>query len=447
MKTSHFSLSKLALAIGSFCAANASFAVAPAANEIGYVAGASAIQGNLSQALGVICAANSSGRTLSTLKVSATANNNFVSYVCATGAVTVANYATATYGNFGAGVPFKEIRVNVDQGSFSAIQQVNGVSLAYFNPATGANFTPAPASINRLGGALDVEPTAFPIGTIGSLVIPEGVQPLGVGQAFGVAVSKRLYDEMFAFQKAASGGATVSKPIPSTCLVTDTTRLECIPTISRGQMATIMADDSFNSANTKGAEFLVGASGAGQELGYARRVDTSGTQAAAQNYFLGNVCSSVALPVVAQGAGTVGTVAGPLLRVYGLGSTGDVRTLLSNVNRYTVGVVSGENNQAGATWRWLRVGGAAMGENAAPGVSGGANPTIFNATSVVNGSYDFYFEATYAPFGADGETFWSTIKTAIGGLTPPLGVGLIETAQLESGYNKGGLTCQFNSSK
>jgi hypothetical protein len=442
MKTSYFSLSKVALAIVSICAASTSFAAAPTAAEIGYVAGASAIQGNLQQALNAICASGSSGRTVSKLRAASASNDNFASYVCATGAVTLANYATATYGNFGPGIPFKEIRINVDQGSFSAIQQVNGVSLAYFNPATGSNFTPAPASINRLGGALDVEPTAFPVETIGTLSIPAGVEALGVGQAFGVAASQKLYNDMFAFQKAATGGATVSKPIPSTCLVTDTSRLECIPTISRGQMATIMADEAGNSANNKGAEFLVGAAGAGQELGYARRVDTSGTQAAAQNYFLGNVCSATAIPVVAQGNGAIGDVPGALLRIYGLGSTGNVRTLLNDNTKYSVGVVSGENNQTGQNWKWLRVQGAALGENATPASAG-----ITNATSVVNGGYDFYFEATYAPFGTAGAAFWSAVKTAIGGLNPPLGVGLIETAQLGSGYNKNGATCQFNSSK
>ncbi len=434
-------LSKITLAIASSVVATAA-AAAPAANEIGYTAGASAIQGNLRQALANLCAVNA-GFTLQTLRAAAATNDNFAAYVCANQAVTLANYntlANTAFGNISAAIPFKEVRINVDQGSFSAIQQVSGVTLAYFNPATGSNFSPAPASITRLGGALDVEPAAFPLPVIGALTIPTNVQPLGVGQAFGVAASQPLYTAMFNFQRSA-GNSTVDKPIPSSCAVTDTSRIECIPTISRGQMATIMADNPFNTPNNIGAEFLGGAAVAGQELGYARRVDLSGTQAAAQNYFLGNVCSRAALPVVAQGT-SAGVVPGTLLRVYGLGSTGNVRTVLNDTTKLSLGVMSAENNQTAQTWKWLRVQGAPVGENATPASAG-----ITNAQPVVNGSYDFYYEAVYAPFGTAGTSFWNAVKTAIGALTPPLGVGLIEPPQLAAGYNKGGgLTCLSNSS-
>ena len=322
-------LSKVSLAVAALVAGSSAFAAAPTAAEIAYAAGASAIQANLQIALADICDDNV-GFALSKLRANLPGiNDNFVAYVCASTPVTLANYATATYGNFSAGIPFKEIRLNVDQGSFSAIQQIQNsptIPLSYFNPAgpnTASNITPNPATIVRLGGALDVQPNTFPLALLAGLTVPASPPTLGVAQAFGVAVSQPLYVAMYNNQLAA-GSATVSKPIPLSCgagnALTTTDRIECIPTVSKGQMAAIMADAPFNTPNNIGAAFLGGAAVSGTELGYARRVDTGGTQAAAQNYFLGNVCSNVQLAVVPQGTAT-GVVPGALLRVYGLGVT------------------------------------------------------------------------------------------------------------------------------
>lgn len=436
---------KISLAIVTLVAASAASAAAPTA--IAYSAGASAIQGNLQSALANICAANNAGFTLSKLRAASATSDNFVSYVCASTAVTLANYSTATYANFSANIPFQEIRLNVDQGSFSAIQQINDVALAYFNPATGVNSTPAPASIVKLGGALDVEPGAFPSDTIGSLVIPETVGKVGVAQAFGVAVSQPLYAAIYANQLSA-GNATVDKPLPTSCgpnAELSTGKIECIPTVSKGQIATIMANNAFNKAYTTGAGFLAGASvPANTVLHYARRVDTSGTQAAAQNYFLGLPCSTSPLSVVPQGATGTSATSGTLvdkIRVYGLGSTGNVRTVLSDNTRYSIGVMSGENNQSGSTWRWLRVQGAPMGENATPASTG-----LTNRAGVIGGGYDFFFEATYVSGGADGDNFWTDVTGELSALVPPLGVGLVDGNTLLGGFSKNGATCAANSS-
>lgn len=434
---------KISAAVALLVAAAAAQA-APTA--IAYSAGASAIQGNLRSALDNLCKANGGTYQLSALRASGASNDNFVSYVCAEGAVTAANYASATYADFSAGIPFQEIRLNVDQGSFSAIQQVNSVALAYFNPATGANFTPDPASIVKLGGALDVHPTAFPETTIGSLAIPETVAPLGVAQAFGVAVSKPLYAAMYASQLSA-GAATIAKPLPSSCgsdAEAAAGKIECIPTISKGQMASIMSDNNFNKAYTTGANFLASTLAVGTELGYARRVNTSGTQAAAQNYFLGLPCSSTALGVVAEGASGTSASSGTKwdkIRVYGLGSTGNVRTVLNDNTRYSIGIMSGENNQTGQNFRWLRVQGAAMGENAIP-----ASASVGNRDGITSGGYDFFYEAVYASGGTEGDAFWADVQGAINSLTPPLGVGLVDSATLSTGFSKNGATCAANSS-
>lgn len=434
-------LSKISMALVALATGTAAFAAAP--TRIAYSAGATAVQGNQEQALNAICAVNNPGYTVSKLRQSSATNDNFAAYVCASGAVTLATYATATYADFSPNIPFQEIRYHGDQGSFAAVLQVNLQPLAFFNPATNSNL---PAGVYRplLGGVLDTQPTAFPGTTIGANVVTPG-QALGVAQAFGVAVSQPLYVAMYNAQLSA-GSATVSKPIPASCgagnALTTTGQLECVPSISKGQMATIMTDNPFNAAASNGAAFLGGP--ANTELGYARRVDTSGTQSAAQNYFLGLPCSTATIAVVPQGTST-GTLVSPLLRVYGLGSTGNVRTVLNDTSKYSIGVVSGENNQTAQTWKWLRVQGAALGENATPASAG-----ITNRAPVINGSYDFYFEAVFqTPLDGDvdktaGDNYWADVKAAFGNLALPLGVGLIDPISLANGYNKGGLSCQGN---
>lgn len=434
-------VSKIVLAIAATLGTGAALAAAP--TKIGFIAGASAIQANLRSALGVMCAANNSGYTMSVLP---STNGNIQTYVCASTPVTLANYASATYAEFQAGdAPFEEIRSNVDAGSFSAMILVSGQNVQFYNPTANA-IQNIPAGAVRLGGALDTQANAFPAGTISSNgldpeTVPAG-ESLGVAQAFGVGVSQPLYVALYNSQLS-TGTATVAKPLPSTCGVgnalTTTDRLECIPTVSKGQMATIMADNAFNSAYSKGVEFLTPGANAGVKLHYARRVDTSGTQSSAQNYFLGLPCATTQLSIVPEGAAT-GTSVGANMVVYGLGGTGNVRTLLNDTTKHSIGVLSGENVNSG-TWKWVRVQGAAMGENATPSAAG-----VTNRAAVENGSYDFYFETVYVSGGAEGDAFWPAVKTTISALPSPLGVGLISATSLATGFNKGGQTCAGNSS-
>jgi hypothetical protein len=127
------------------------------------------------------------------------------------------------------------------------------------------------------------------------------------------------------------------------------------------------------------------------------------------------------------------------IRVYAAGGTSNVRTELNKLGVYALGVVSGENNQTSQFWRWLRVDGAPIGENAVPGTPGNTN-----ANTMKNGSYNFYFEATYTGGNATNDAYWAKIATAFGGLAAP--VGLVNQADLDAGYNKGGATCAGSSS-
>jgi hypothetical protein len=200
-------------------------------------------------------------------------------------------------------------------------------------------------------------------------------------------------------------------------------------------MATIMANNEFNAAYQNGAGFLGGSALNGVELEYNRRASTSGTQAAAQAYFLGLQCNSTPIAIVdAPAVGSSNVI--EKIRVFAHAGTGDVRTRLAAAGVYGIGIMSGENNGT-STWRWLRVQGAPMGENAAPGAG------VTNRASVINGSYDFYFESKVAPGTAAGSSaFWSAVTGKLNTLPAP--VGLLNAADLGT-YNKGGTACQFNS--
>jgi hypothetical protein len=300
----------------------------------------------------------------------------------------------------------------------------------YVDPATGTTVLPQAGQV-VVGGLMDVAPDTWPTGVTAGLTLP-AAGDTGVAQTFGVAVSDVLYTAMFNNQKSA-GGATVAKPIPSTCVVTDTAKLECVPTISKGQMATIMANNDFNPAYTNGAGFLGGSALNGTLLEYNRRADTSGTQASAQAYFLGLPCSPSPLSIVTPPAVGSSTQIGNIV-VYAHAGTGDVRTRLNTPGVYGIGIISGENNQSTATtWKWLRVQGAAIGESGAPGVAG-----ITNRDSVKNGSYDFYFESKFVPASS---AFWPVVASALNTLAAP--VGLLNSTDLAS-YYKAGNACQAN---
>lgn len=465
MKLSKIMLGVAALALGGAVVA------APLNTRIAYSAGASATKGNLKIALTSMCTA--AGGTLHEF----VSGNNVSTHVCSTvGALTggaAGTYATtpdASFRNF-AGTNFAELRLNVAGGSFTATRGANdifvddlGADLLFFDPILNAGRSKGQLIADRpgtvyVGGIMDVQPQTWPSSVIAGLTIPV-VTGVAIQQAFGVAVSVPLYTEMFNSQKSA-GSATIDKPIPSTCLVTDTAKVECVPTISKGQMAAIMSNNDTNGAYSNGANFLASTLASGTELRYIRRVDTSGTQAAAQNYFLGLPCAGVSLSVVDEPTSDdeIDTVSVPgfnppvvnlkdalinSIRVVSAGGTGNVRQELSKstieggAQNYAIGVMSGENNQSsGNLFRWLRVQGAAMSENAAP------NNGQTNRAAVINGSYDFYYESVVVtPTSGAGvlSSFWGPVSNTLKNLQA---TGLVKAA--DQLFTKGGNTCQLNS--
>ncbi len=451
-------VSKIMLAVAGLALSASAFAK-PNVGEIGIISGASATRGNTSLALKQLCE-DASGTFTSF------GSGNIFTYVCANSAVAAGagnTYATKAPGSFVkfAGTNFVEVRHNVSGGSFSAVCLLNnfaagtacdvingaGVPDKYFDPEANNANSLAPAGAVVLGGLLDVGPENWPESVTAGLTVPEA-SGTGVAQTFGLAVSAGLYQKLFDAQKS-TGGATVSKPIPSTCLVTDTSKLECVPTVGKAQMSTIMANNPFNMAHQQGLQFLTGdVADAGVPLDYARRADTSGTQAAAQVYFLGTSCTPNQLTVfdvtaagVANGGVYDGTADGSYVRVWNLSGTGDVRNVLKGstpgAGTYAIGVVSGENTQS-ESWRWVRLNGAPLGENATP------NLATTNSAPAKAGMYDFVFESKVAASSAAGAAdFWAAVNGALGSLAAPK--GLLNATDL-AGFNKNGSACQNLSS-
>jgi hypothetical protein len=441
--------SKIAFAVAAVCAASAATA-APNAGNIALSAGASAVQNNVRLAVLSLCKAPNVS--------SSYVIGNFTTVVCADvalGAAPSALYLSKPDSEFKFfdGLPFKEIRFNVSNGSFGSVQILNSpdstspfynpaVSPAnpiftFRNPGTAVNTDATPGAV-IIGGISDTETNRFPSSTIGANTLYANGK-LGAAQIFGVAASTALYTKMFDAQQAAG-----LIPAAPTCTVASTGTSYCIPSISKAQMATIMSSNDTNAAYSKGLGFLTTAADDGTELRYVRRVDTSGTQSSAQNYFLGLPCSANSLSIVTEPTSDdeVGGLKDALIgaiRVYAAGGTSDVRNELNKAGVYALGVVSGENDQTGQFWRWLRVDGAPTGENAVPGTAGNTN-----AIWQKNGFSSFYFEATYTGGNATNDGYWNTIATAFGGLVAP--VGLVNQATLDLGYTKGGLTCLGSSS-
>jgi len=443
-------LSKISLALATFVVGTSAFA-APNASRIAVSSGASAVLGNLmtnttpAAAMRTLCINASGTPTLF-------GSGNFRTMVCANSPVTAGTagtYASKPNGDFinFAGTNYAELRLNVDPGSFGAVLVLNANTLTWFDPGVGAagtNTATLPSGHVKVGGIMDIAPNGFTSATIDSNTVFPATS-VGIAQTFGVAVSGALYIKMFDAQKAAGS-------LPAACLVTNTNLAYCVPNIGKAQMATIMVDNSFSAAYANGVGFLTGVpADNGLELRYARRVDTSGTQASAQNYFLGLPCSQERLSIVAEP--TTAAEAPETLRNDVIGSirvlaapgTGDVRAELNKtdldgvvigpvVPNYAIGVMSGENNQGSQNWKWIRVNGAAMAENATPATAG-----ITNTATQKNGTYDFYYEAVYIGGSAAGNAFWATVSSALNTIAAP--VGLIDNNTLTVGYTKGGLAC------
>lgn len=217
---------------------------------------------------------------------------------------------------------------------------------------------------------------------------------------FGVAVNKSLRDAMQTKQGLTAGSDDEAQR-PSMSLVEATSYFS-------GSLASPSAG--------MGWQAIVGASDAKKDtrVNVCRRVQGSGTQAAANATLVGFPCNGSALPVADSSFSDGGLTnaissVGPSgeVFVYEGSSTGNVISCLGAAEdsaAYAIGHVSKENNEAGSKWRHVKLDGIAPSRD-----------------NVKAGKYGYFFESTMqwhrdyvATLSADQQQFLADFRTEAG---------------------------------
>jgi len=210
-------------------------------------------------------------------------------------------------------------------------------------------------------------------------------------QGFGVAVSASLYNALVAANTAAG--------IP---LVNGVQ-----PSIRKADYASLI---SATGAIKSAADFLRDAAD-GNTIEVARRVDTSGTQASSNLYFLSAKTAGEQLAVAAADLPLADIAANGIAVTEGA-STGNVKTRL-NTAGYVIGVVSLENVPGGSdTWKFVAIDGVSptFSQNAATGALA-VDP--FQRQQLASGDYDFGYESFVAYKSASDATLAGLLASKI----------------------------------
>ena len=228
-----------------------------------------------------------------------------------------------------------------------------------------------------VGGFSDVEAALFPTIIGGGDVLSKGLEgQANIGQVFGLAVSTPLYRAL----QAAQG-------VSAAAIAADTTFDPSIaPNITSEQYVSMIA--SGGAYQTDWSPIIPGST---KRIIVARRVDTSGTQASSNAFFLKNPCASglSANLIPAKAADSVLPL-GSGFEVFEGSSTGNVKTRLTTAataGDFAIGVVSAENDwrtEAAATagYRYVKI----------DGVHPEAGDTVNARATATNGNYPFHME-------------------------------------------------------
>lgn len=333
---------------------------------------------------------------------------------------------------------FSQVRMNVAGGSASAVTATTGAATTFLAPVEGsctaitgtealASFTlfkcpAAQLNDNHLsdGGYLDVEGPIF-----NSAYAAEDFSLAGFSQAFGVAVNSTLYNAL----QTAQFGAGAS------CVTNTATKYTaaCQPNITKAKVTSLISGDTATDAKTKGGQFLVGGTDT-TKITYCMRPQTSGTQQAAQSYFLNYAATGSnggKEPVIGQNI-NLGTKYSSLLN----SGSSNVKDCLNDVTGgtgYKVGILSAENNPLNGTdnFRFVKLNGVAVAQ--------GVDLNDSNTATAITGDYDFVYETTaYCPAGVCPAFVQSVIDNITTAL--PIGsstAGLFLTG-VESKFSRGG---------
>ncbi len=398
------------LAAAIACLSSSAFAGTNGDNVID-IAGASAPQQNVAKAVKALCTAANGSLTVFKGGASTSTYDNRMAYVCDVGM---------------GGTDITVVRHSVNGGSLnSVLAMLNDTTVQFVNLASSSCAATAVAGSGDLagfsvragcgnqgavadGGFSDVEwklsPELFTAAG-DAFMANVSIDPVYVGQAFGIAVSKQLYEALQAAQKltVATGGS---------CAVGDYTPA-CQPSISSAEMTALISNNLFSPLK-QGVGGLLGTA-AVDPLVYCRRPVTSGTQTATEAEFLGKQCRAAdpsgALPVIAGPTLTGSTVSastsynGGKFVVTTNSGTGDARTCLNGAAAgYKFGVLSAENEPLATsqTWRFVKLDGVSVTDGTASSSNRKSAVAIDKADGPSN--YKFAYEMVLHTNVADGVT-------------------------------------------
>lgn len=433
-------LHQIALAVAAFAAVGS----AAAATQTVWSSGASAptktvFNAYRSNCTGGLVTVHQAGSTVGIPGDSGT--GNFFRYSCTfDGAKTavyggdiVNMYHTVDGGSFNAFTPYlnpanPEYSV-AGQGQF--IKRVDETSAACVAAGTAAGVTTFrscgtidPAN-KPDGGFADVEDDLWPtLMTYGENFTTSSAN---IGQLFAVVVTDELYLAMQAAQ-----GLVVGLPAnPAALTAADVANQ---PSISKDMYASIASQSAAGAWHTDFSA-LVGAAGVGKNVNLCRRVDTSGTQASSNAFFLANPCADrpgvgglLAPATSADATGTSADAAatGSVFRVKQNSGTSDVKACLTKVNGnfdpvdqavsqgafggFGVGVVSAENvpklDLVDPTktdkWKLVKLDGVSPNADAKQRAAG------------AQGKYGFVMETVYVAHNPAQAGFFAELATDMG---------------------------------
>jgi hypothetical protein len=390
MKINQIAMALAALSVSTLAAAGVTPAQIETARGAGtldqaWIAGASAPTKSIYEGWVKGCQAGTgsifTSQAASSTAVTPGSLGNFFAYACVRGTRTSVLYHTVDGGSLNAYTPFtngtKLARVsyvgnasctklatgytdatnaanNADvykgcaQSGSPVALDASGVQTAANNAVNAAALTANPLAPQQIvGGFSDVEPTLFSATIGGGNVSSFGnVSNAFLGQAFGVAVSTPLYRKLQEVQGISEAGTSYSPALA--------------PSLTKGQIASILAEGG--AVQTAESWLPILGDDNGEKVIIQRRVDTSGSQASSNAFFLGNPClgGSQLLPA--------NTSTGNYQVVLNSGS-GNVKaniTTASNAaagSRYAIGVLSLENdptveNAANSGYRYIKIDGS-----------------------------------------------------------------------------------------
>lgn len=350
-----------------------------------------------------------------------TGTGNFFRYSCTFdgaktavyGGDTVNMYHTVDGGSFNAFTPYLNPAnpeySKAGQGQF--IKRVNEASTACISAGTTAGVTTFRScgtidpTDNPDGGFADVEDDLWPnLMTFGENFT---TFPANVSQLFAVVVTDELYKAMQAEQ-----GLVVGLPVNPAALTAAEVANQ--PSISKDMYATIASAAAAGTWHTDWSG-LVGAAGTAKTVNLCRRVDTSGTQASSNAYFLENPCRTGSVGGQLAPAATADSDI--FYRVKENSSTSNVKSCLNDVNAkkdpitlaadanggFGIGVVSAENVPSTSDkFKLVKLDGISPNADAKQRAAG------------AQGKYGFVMETVYVVHNPAKAGFFAELATDMG---------------------------------